>query len=69
VIPLIETERGHRHRHRDLPVFASLVERGPQLLDEVEEVVLITEAATSVGSSRIFPIKIKAVELILVHEI
>lgn len=69
MISLVKTERGHWHRHRDLPALANFVERGPQLFDEVEEVVLVAKGATSVSSSRIFPIKIEAIEFILVHEI
>lgn len=69
MISLIETECGHWHRHRDLPTLANFVERGPQLFNEVEEVVLVAEGATSVSGSRIFPIKIEAVEIILVHKI
>lgn len=69
MVSLVETEGGHRHRHGDLPALTLLVERGPQLLAEVEEVVFVAESAASIGGSRIFPIEIETVEAVSIHEI
>jgi len=68
VIALVETERSQGHCHSDLPALADFIERGSQLLDKVEEVVLVAEGSASVGSGWIFPIEIKAVEAISMHE-
>jgi len=68
VVALVETERSHGYGHGNLPALADFIERGPQLLDKVEEVVLVAEGTASVGSSRIFPIEIKAIETIPIHE-
>jgi len=68
VIALVETERSQGHCHSDVPALAGFIERGPQFLDKVEEVVLVAEGSASVGSGRIFPIEIKAVEAVPIHE-
>jgi len=69
VVALVETEFGQRHGHSDFPVLALSVKGAAQLLHEVEELVLVGELATAVGSTRVLPVQIETVKAILFHEL
>lgn len=68
VITFVETELGHRYGHCDLPAFSFFIESTFKFFNEVEEIVLIGEFATSVRGTRVLPVEIETVELVFVHE-
>lgn len=69
VVPFHQPEVGQWYRSGELPSLASPDESPLELLDKVQEPILIGERATTISRSRVLPVQIQAVKVILVEEI